>query len=540
MRKNKILGAAIAAALTMPMSMVEAATFENNTTVDVSSFSGNVTFNSDDGISTDVDATNGILYATEIFGGATITKLPIRDDNGRMGVVYTLGQSITSDFSMTFTLDNGEFVSTVSDRPKLGENSSNDPTITFDNTSGGSVTFQVGGLSSSAALQTNDELLMLYYINNPSNLATDEGAVKMSVTLLDSDGLPVETGFTGSTALQVAHAAETLTTKLESEDGGNIRISVNDESKKFNSTDADVGTNAYIDPDTARIGYLTIKQDNSGNNAKGTDATTDFDISDTADDNTEDGAIDSATLTITGGQFAASMSTPGKVYLCDTTSATEIGSLNVLASDATTATFDLTNDEVVSITAADSGSGKVGICMDVDKQTEINTVDTPPSATLAIDFVEDPVGDVAIAATPLRQIKKDGTVCLVHAIPNSGISRDKINIRITNTSAIGGKISARMYTEDGTDLGIKVLDGDGYDAGADDGNPETELAPHATLYLNGAILDTDVGFGTWAGRALLELTSTLPNMEVMAMLRHQESKYLWNSSLDSMGSTCSK
>jgi hypothetical protein len=528
MRKNRILGLAVATALSLPMGVAQAGTFENveNGTVDSAFSKSSATVVGETAISMSSSEDGGVQYALELFGGTpSPTKLPNDETSSSdwAAAQYVVDGTINVDFNVEFTLDGAKFA--ADEHPRLGMNTESSPSVTFDG--GGkeqsTVQFTVTSVNTDN-VNDGEALMFLYRLGEAGNLATKDGQVKLSISLKDTNGVSVNSG----RQITVATAKESVTVKGEPETDGTIKISVGDDSKKFtNANDNDEG--AFISSTVARIGRFTI--DNADTLPVGSDGETEFKTGAAA---TNDGEVAQATIAITGGQFAASKS-GGQVYVCALDDDAKIGTA-ANATDDTTATIELTNDNVASIVA--ETDGEVGICMSVDQSSEINTVENPPSAKLTIDYKQDYVNDIE-TTFDLRQISKDGTVCRVYLIPSTESPREKMNIRITNDSSVSGKLLGRLFKEDGTEVG--PAGGIEFDTDPNDGVDKTPLGAGKTFYLNAEGLE-GAGFEHWgaANRPMLVLTSTLPDLEVLSMMRHVESRYLFNMSLGATGASCER
>jgi len=167
--------------------------------------------------------------------------------------------------------------------------------------------------------------------------------------------------------------------------------------------------------------------------------------------------------------------------------------------------------------------------MTADGSTAINTVENQPEATLKLDFKEAYVGDLEVGPVKLRQIGKDGTVCVVYIVPASSVAIEKINIRITNDSQEAGTLEGKLYNTETGDL-----IGSGFLNGTDD-----PLGAGKTVVYQATHLEEKIG--TWEGRAMLEIISTLPSLEVLPLMRNQRDRsLLTNIGKGATGSSCSR
>jgi hypothetical protein len=447
----------------------------------------------------------GTKYAKELFGDSA----PVIPSTTNAAALYTVDGDINVSFDISFTLSDGEF----SQDPKLAiADSGGDYSAEISKKSGGSnsntVVYNVnaGSTSSSLSLMSGDQLMFAYQIKDAASLGGDNGKVELSAEL--------KTPFTNilvnpARKVVAALSEQAIEAQLTPEVEGTINISVADESKLFTGD----GGGAYQNTTTARIGYINI--DNKSD-VMASDGTTSFTIGGSSSDAQTEGSK----LEITGGQFAASINSPGKVELEGT------GIQATISEDGGTATFELEDADIKSII---DKTDKVGIHIVVDSATAINTVENPPQASLLIDFKEDNAADLTIEPIDLRQIKKDGTVCVLYNIPNSA-AQDIVNIRLTNDSSIDGNVTAKMYGLDGAVVGPAegiILN---------NGNP---LGAGKTIRITAGELEA-AGF-SWSGRAIMELTSTLPKLEVLLLLRNSApGSPLTNLSFGASGSGCSQ
>ena len=303
------------------------------------------------------------------------------------------------------------------------------------------------------------------------------------------------------------------------EDTGTVKISVSDNSKKFTGNG-----NPFVSETTARIGYLKITNHSGGSgnpNIMGSDGETLFKVGETGDGALNvTGESTGSTLVISGGQFAASKTAPGQVFLNATTAKVVA---NPVEDEA--ATFKLTDADFPNL----STDTNIAIQMTADGSTAINTVENQPEATLKLDFKEAYVKDIEVGPVKLRQIGKDGTVCVVYIVPASSVAIEKINIRITNDSQEAGTLEGKLYNTETGDL-----IGSGFLNGTDD-----PLGAGKTVVYQATHLEDKIG--TWEGRAMLEIISTLPSLEVLPLMRNQRDRsLLTNIGKGATGSSCSR
>ncbi len=366
-------------------------------------------------------------------------------------------------------------------------------------------------------LEGGDQLMLLYKMSNVGILADPTQKVNMTIDL--KTGGAVDTIVNPQRTVTVATSAKALDVSLISLEAGKLNISVSSGSTQFSGESAPSGTTyGYVNNTTAKIGQLLISNTSS---AKMADAMTPFSIGSDAV------TADSSKLVITGGQFQASKATPGSVEL-------RLGNGSSITADEITmdlegawqATWNLDSTELSSI----APSADIEIV--VDGATEINSVENPPVGNLTIDFNNTSYKDITIEAVDLRKITKDGNVCTVYNVPppsNGVMGADVVSIRVTNDSAIAGKLMGKFFGMDGAMMWSgDLLEG-------------TELQPGTTIRLESDILAKVMGI-TWEGRGVLQISSTIPEMEVMALIRQNGIKFapLSNLSTGARGTSCSQ
>ncbi len=353
-------------------------------------------------------------------------------------------------------------------------------------------------------LETNDRIMLLYKLGNTKALSSAGEKINMEVTLKTrSSGKIVSSGRSITVATSKAGVK---TAELRTIESGDVKISVITDSKEFTGSGK-----PFVGTTEARIGYLNL--DNTSG-VKAADGYTDFEIG-------GDGAsADKSTLVITEGQFAASLTAPkGKVYInangksfdADTVTETE-------------ATWNLQDAELRDI--ADAPEDTTYIQFIVDGEKAINVPENTPVGTLTLDFADTTTTDLTIDSALLR-IKKDGTICQVYNVPNS-TAADALSIRITNDSASAGKLTATLIDMEGTQVipaGTELFGGE-------------EIQSLETKRISAADLETLAGT-SWEKRARLVISSTLPKLEVLTVLRQNvPGAPLTNLSLGASGKSC--
>jgi hypothetical protein len=523
----------------------------------------------------DSDAETGRPYAVEILqsGGWTIPSGDGTTNTPRYaGMVYVIDGWINQRFQVKFKLEgatfNGEPLFAIANSDQYDSTAAFTgyyPFYAFTRMKAADgqteVSFDVQPNSTDAnstakgapdgTINNQSILLLLYKIEDATPLQTAGGEVKMTAELTAASFTGAQPSVNRSLERVVATSTDSLDASITSEDEGTIYISVNDNSKLFtdgsdNSSTADTVEDAFRSTTIARIGYLTL----GGIDVYQPDGANLFTVG------SDLGAAgESSELVINGGQFAASVSDPGKVRLFDPT-----GTSNPVASgvstDGSTISIKLDNDALTAISNSTNGKG-VAIEFIVDEATEINLVETPPTATLNILFEDAEnikMGDELIGEltdVPLRQIFQDGVVCWAFNVPYATV-QDRFNIRITNESAVAGSMTVTLYEASGSEVVSAELTNDSgvlsvlkseADMGTGTGTVQNLLPAGQTLFLNSEILEAALGT-SWTGRAVLRIVSELPELEMLAMLRNQlmddASQPLNNLSLGAQGISCTQ
>lgn len=523
----------------------------------------------------DSNSEDGKPYAVEILQADPGTLPSSADGAGTTkpkyaAVLYTIDGWVDKDFRVTFTLNGASF----DGEPLMGIANSNvavgattAPTGYYPFTSfnrgvsaagKNTVYFDVSPADSDAKeqgapdarLNNQSLILLLYRLQDATPLQAAGGQVTMDVAFraftADAEVLPVNRNL--STVL--ATSENSLDARLYDEDDGTIYISVNADSKTFTNTSDDATKlGAFQGTSVARIGYLELGPDKTTYQPDGVNLFTIGKDLGTAGEASQ--------LVINVGQFAASKVNPGLVRLVavnnDVTGAVIA---SVVSDDGATATFDLTDEELAEIYAAD----KVAIEFVADGVAEVNLVEAPPTATLSVvfdneDIAMDPTLAETLVDVPLRQIFQDGVVCWAFNVPYATV-QDRFNIRITNESSVPGSMSVTLYEASGTEIasGVElknIQDANGQfifptlksetELGKGTGTDKNLLPPGHTLFINSEILETALG-AAWSGRAVLRIVSELPEVEMLAMLRNQlmdeASQALNNLSLGAHGISC--
>ncbi len=376
------------------------------------------------------------------------------------------------------------------------------------------VTFFVpAGEDTALKLTTGDRLMLLYKLRNTQVLANLDEKIEMTVGLITP---LTQIKLNPRRKITIARSKPGLVTpEMRVLETGEVKISVFADSKEFVSGPFLRPDYAFLATDQVQIGYLNLDNDTSGAYlAKTADGETPFQIGKLGAE------ADKSTLMIEKGQFAGSLFSPGKVFL-------NIKGQQALIADEvteTTATWQLNNADLQKIAAAETD--QITFRIKVNGQAAINVPNQPPKATLTLDF-DDPKTTDITASSVLRWIKKNGTTCHVFNVPNTKAT-ESISIRITNDSNEAGQLTGTLYDMDGQELieaGTPLFDGEA-------------IKPNETKRLMAKELEELAGT-SWTGRARLVISSSLPKMEVMSLLREKRlGAPLTNLSLGARGNSC--
>jgi hypothetical protein len=442
----------------------------------------------------------GVIFATEIFGADQTLPEPYF-----MAAVYTVDTAITSDFVMTFTLDNG---AQFANNPQLGVKDAGERwTQLIAPVSGGqhsdSVTFAL--LASSKPLASGDQLLLLYQLEQVGILKTAGEKINLTVSsnLADSS----------SQTTTVAQSAQAISAEITPNEVGKVYIAVASGSTQFSGKPVANDKGSFIDNYVAQIGTLSIST--AGPQLKREDGVSPFVIG--------EGQVEAkGILNILGGQFQASKSLPGKVFLNSSATDTDFATTDFVTTDSAgswNVTWNLDMNKLATLadsaamanassgdTAAVTGSATIRIR--TDGVATVNTVSTPPQATLTLDFSDARYQDLTVAGN-LRKITRNGIVCTVFNVPppKAGvIGADTLAIRVTNNSLSSGKLFGKLYSQDGGD---PIWSGD---------LTTEEVPAGATVRFTSEDV-ARVSGQTWDGRAILEISTIIPWIEVMPLIR---------------------
>jgi hypothetical protein len=576
MRNNRILSAAVAAALFLPISSAYAAggfvnvnnslkdQAVNDTTVSAASVvstcsatahkkAGTCTINSSFNFTgnalTVVNVPDdGLIYATELFTGPGGTPVlpgcefndadaPRVGAEAKAAVLYTTGSETLKtldEMGVKFTLTGATFA----EDPVLGISDNGGLFSIEAKLKGGKdKTFiEYKFNTTTNKIYKGNQLMLQYRLKDATGLATPEAKVTMKAEV-EKDATREVTIATSLTALEYT---------LYGQEEGKVQIDVTNDNKRF-----------------AENGELPAYQEDVPNSGAGAGAAICYikinSFSDDTPDNNDivqcDGSSEfkfglttagdlalapESKLEITGGQFAASNkdrvyietggtnASTGKVTKAGNTSNADMSATTVV--DDSTATWKL-QDNMMNGFALDTKD--MPIIMEIDNSTEINIVEEAPLASLLLDFKQGNendhkwgIADISLDSECLL-IKRNGMVCRVFNVPPAG-AQDVLNIRVTNDSSEAGELTMTLYGMDGSELGTGVL------ATAE------EFGPGQTKRFTSTDLGTNLGDITWDKRGMLEIRSILPKVEMMTLLRHQNPNVplLTNLSSGARGYAC--
>lgn len=468
---------------------------------------------------------NPIVYASEIFGSnSASTVLP---EGVYAAAKYQIDGQITVTFNAKFTLDNGA----VFDGDPVAcldyDTATTCTNLTIldgsGSTAGGGsgknyVTYQINASLNPITSATTDNIILAYKIKSANALATSGSKVQMTATLRTPEpGYDVNP----SSTVTIAESKQGVKVELTPDTGSDAdddRITVASGGLEFAFTRA---TNQ------AKIGNLKITNTCGASAACVTNGAT---LAHTTNGITAwqlggstGVSVDStkSNFTITGGQFAASITSPGKVELADT-STSYVSQASTQATDAETAVFKLDNTNLGSLTQLTKGAD---VYIVADNKTPVNLVENSPIGQVTITYATTSYQATTFPSVELKRIKQDGMRCTVYNVPAPG-SADIVAVRITNDSGVDGIVNATLYDGAGTEIfASQPL------------NSGNAIKAGATL----AVFADDLAkLGTWTGRGVLVLTTELPSMEVLGLLREagNNSAPLTNLSTGATGVSC--
>jgi hypothetical protein len=244
--------------------------------------------------------------------------------------------------------------------------------------------------------------------------------------------------------------------------------------------------------------------------------------------------VDSGTLIVSGAPFNASV-TDKMVYIdngngvYDEQTDTFSGDFLATTVEDTSATWELSADEINGLNGSCSTTNGCEIVIEADGTTPIRDLADPPVGYLTIHYTElDKSVD-----KKLRHIKRNGTVCTLFNVPATGLL-DDTSVRITNLSSKEGVVLGTLTDLKGKDIFTnKVL------IGSPDAVIADTIGPNQTVRLSSQHL-VDASEGTFTGRGVLTLSSDVPSgkMEIFGLVRNSLGGPLMNLSTGVSGKGC--
>jgi hypothetical protein len=496
-------------------------------------------------------STDPIPYATEIFDSGT-PVIPSGSQDYQV-VKYTVSGNITKPFTVKFALTGATFSGdthlVVAPRDNRAVGATVGVVSYCEDISGTAGSYAIGvgtdptnAAQSSCMVGDGTELYLAFKMASASlKNAGDE--VKMTASFVAKDtGEAVNPAIT----IPVAKAVKAVNVTVEPEMGGAVYVSAGSGAKEFVTKDQSTfqGDTAYVSSSEARIGYIKVTSnkavDAGGSNTyalgnkNATDAT----------------KADNATLTITSGQFAAS---PGGV------GATGKAYIKPVSGSDMDAAFPLENPQTAKWVINDTqlkGMMDNTATADVVERSEIrirangsdaiNIEESPPSAELAVKLDSlTPAATITVEPTLLRRIPLDGKICWVYNVPSPGDGvADLLSVRVTNDSRYEGKLTATLYSEDGTEVFLnRNLLGLITGTAVVGTGEEAKLKAGATVRLSSKdIADIAELPAGWPGeRKVMKIQSEIADMEVLTLLRYAPNANLQpqsNISTGVTGSSC--
>jgi hypothetical protein len=198
------------------------------------------------------------------------------------------------------------------------------------------------------------------------------------------------------------------------------------------------------------------------------------------------------------------------------------GDADLLAEDVTDSEAKWSIDSGAMKALVDNCPSGCKIIIEADGTTQIQAQTEAPVATTSLVVSSKARTD----SSKLLHIKRNGSVCVLYNIPNTG-AVDELSVRVTNMGSKDGVVLASLRGLDGKDIFTNqtLIDA---------------LAPNATSRIDAAALKGLAGGTDWSGRAVLTLSSTIPEggMEVYALVRNKAGGPLMNLSAGASGNGC--
>jgi hypothetical protein len=476
-----------------------------------------------------------INYAAEIFNAAgDPTKLPESTTTNYI-IQYEFDKQVDDDFHMNFTLSGGATWGIPSGTETWHSPSGLLADALQCDVSGLGITITENGTAgtsnakffvqaSQVSVPDGAKCSLQFKITNASVLANSGGEVALKVELPKTLSIP------GQGTQYADSDAEAILAK--SGDGATIEFLNAQPAAGLPKVDVNLQSLGFIDgdeiekPNTAVLGTIQLKS----TGAVASDGSTPWKYGGTIDPQPS-----KAILSITNGNFSASLADPGKVFLDFSTTGsnkrvfdTAETIKDIAPSEITesTAKWELTSEQakLLGAEANPDNAGKTEIVIVADTTNAINTFPEEPSVSLVINYPSRTYSQSGV----LRHIKSNGTVCTLYNIPNTA-AVDTLSVKITNNSNKTANLYGTLVAKDGSVLfKNKPLD------------PAT-IEPNATVRIDAAGLKT-AGELTddWAGRAVLTVTSDITdnNMSVSGLVRNSNGGPLMNMSVGATGNGC--
>lgn len=508
MKQNKILGAAIIAALSLGgVSYTQAGTFKLTN------------------INNNAPPADGFEVPAELFSGASEGPVP---SSGDIIVEYILEKTIDKDVFVAFELLNSTWQETsytaesLQITPTAGKTK---PSSTIVERTPTKLMFSVG-TGSEPLFATNTMTLKFSLQGEGVALLADAGTeVKLSVEIY-AVGDPNKSPRESSKTIPIVKSQTGVDLHF-SLDGLNSQIDVAEGAKLFVNS---------VDPKAAILGKMGLEVDTA---LKDLTFSTGWDWTD---------AFETGTLIVKPGPFSASVShlpdpadAPKLVFI-------DVGSNSCVYDDGVDLPATSVSSEGESYVAqwellvgdtaeagvedlnTDIANNAICVAVEEGNQTIIEPTENVPEMLLTLDFAgKDQY------SKKLHHIKRNGTVCHLYNIPNPD-AIDNVNIRLTNISGREGNlVQGSMRDQDDN---VIFQDVDLLEGGT--------IAPKATKVFNITKLvelsTANGGKDTWPARAVLTITSDLTSMEVFGLLRAKTTDGsiapLMNMSLGATGSGC--
>lgn len=492
MNHNKILGAAIVAALSMGGGIAQAApSFDMTAPVASTPTIAMELFNNNA-----ADDETQALPSTSTFTTKYTLGLGVEDAN-----------KVTQPFTVIYTLTNG-----VWDNPPLAtqfslEDAGSAPSITYQEVTETLVKYGVS-VTDATPISGETKLVLDGFkaLVKKNQFASSDAEVKLNIDITG--------GATASATLTLAKSGQGVFVNF-TPNNEDVQIDVGTAGKTF------VG-GAYA-PNAANLGTIMIKY--ADPKLKGFDLATDWNAKTSGD-----GVVTAASLKVTKGPFAAS-TTNNRVFIDTNNSgcAAYEGGTDITAtvSGTETATFSGVQALFPADLATVPTTNK--ICVAVPGTAEINETTDAPQATLTAKYTNRTAG-VPYPAGKLLHITKNGVICTVYLVTDGVTTSDTSNIRVTNRSSVNGTLTGTLTDQNGDSVFTNV-------------ELATNVKPYQTIYLGSTDLVNKAKAAGHSGefvRGNLTIGSDLQKMEVFALLRNKASSVqpLLNMSLGASGNGC--